>query len=76
MLQPNETKKALDKKSIYDSFDLMLHRSGITPKHCRQPNIHLLKDKDFKAHTTLKPYVFVAPFARQITLKNGYHLNY
>ena len=62
MLQPNETKKALDKKSIYDSFDLMLHRSGITPKHCRQPNIHLLKDKDFKAHTTLKPYVFVAPF--------------
>ncbi|MEE2769662.1 MAG: glycosyltransferase family 9 protein [Pseudomonadota bacterium] len=62
MLQLNETKKALDKKCIYDSFDLMLERSGIQPKHCRQSNIDTLKDINFKTHSTLKPYVFIAPF--------------
>lgn len=62
MLHHNETKKCLDKKNIFYSFELMLKRSGIENITCRQPNIHYLKDQAYKDHQDHQPYIFITPF--------------
>ncbi|MDG2348197.1 MAG: glycosyltransferase family 9 protein [Gammaproteobacteria bacterium] len=62
MLHYNETKKCLDKKNIFYSFELMLKRAGIESIACKKPNVTYLKDQSFKAHKDYQPYIFVAPF--------------
>lgn len=69
ILRLHETKKHLDNKNIFYSFELMLNRAGIKNNFCKKPNIEFLKDTQFSAHRTYKPYVFIAPFCSA----NGSH---
>lgn len=62
ILHHNETKKCLDKKNIFYSFELMLKRAEITNKFCKKPNITDLKDLAYNEHKGYKPYIFIAPF--------------